>query len=309
MELNFALRGAAVLAMLPLAVQAAAQELDSDIAAGGEVFFSSDSDDTEIVRTALDFDLDNRGEDTRYGIRLEKAWYDPSNTGTRERERVFLRAQDAGGEWDWSALIGTDGDTIIGAASIHDNSAWRKEAFIERDIVATPRGLDEGIYSTFLGAAIDLPADENNIFTVLAGVQKFTGNNVRLHARGNFVHVLDRELGLSAQLRTRYFRSTEPGEFDYYSPRWYAQAMPVIQMRRFVGGWELVGALGVGAQRDATSDWRRSDFANVRVRSPRNDENWQVYADLIYTNTPSDSTVASVDYNYFQTRIGFTRRF
>lgn len=309
MELIYALRGVAFLAILPLACPAAAQELDSTPAAGGEVFYSSDSDDTEIVRTAIDFDLDNRGEERRYGIRLEKAWYDPSGTGTRERERVFLRAQDVAGEWNWSALVGTDGDTIIGSASVHDNSPWRKEAFIERDIVATPRGLDEGVYSTFLGAAIDLPVDANNIFTVLGGVQEFTGDNVRLHARGNFVHVVDRELGLSAQLRTRYFHSTEPGEYDYYSPRWYAQAMPVVQMRRFVNGWELVGAVGVGAQRDATSDWRRSDFANVRIRSPRNDDNWQFHADLIYTNAPGDSTVASADYSYFQTRIGVMRRF
>ncbi|MXO48739.1 hypothetical protein GRI69_10775 [Erythrobacter vulgaris] len=310
MELKPALNGAVtLLALTTLATPVAAQELDSSAAAGAEVFYSSDSDDTEIVRAAIDLDISNRGEDRRYGIRVEKAWYDPSATGTRERERVFLRAADISGDWNWSALVGTDGDTIIGSASVHDNSPWRKEAFVERDIVATPRGLDEGIYSTFAGAALDIPADDSNVFTVLGGVQEFTGDNVRLHARANFVHVVDEQLGLSAQLRTRYFHSSDPNEFDYYSPRYYVQALPVIQMRRFVERWELVGVVGVGAQRDATSDWKRSDFLNLRVRSPKNDENWQLHADLTYTNQPGDSAISGSDYSYFQTRFGLMRRF
>lgn len=310
MELKPALNGAVtLLALTTLATPVAAQELDSSAAAGAEVFYSSDSDDTEVVRAAIDLDISNRGEDRRYGIRLEKAWYDPSATGTRERERVFLRAADVSGDWNWSALVGTDGDTVIGSASVHDSSPWRKEAFVERDIVATPRGLEEGIYSTFAGAALDIPADDSNIFTVLGGVQEFTGDNVRLHARANFVHVVDKEFGLSAQLRTRYFHSSDPNEFDYYSPRYYVQALPVIQMRRFVERWELVGVVGVGAQRDANSDWKRSDFLNLRVRSPKNDENWQLHADLTYTNQPGDSAISGSDYSYFQTRFGFLRRF
>ncbi len=313
MELKLAFRGVTTLtALSALAVAPAlvsAQELEPTAAAGAEVFYSSDSDNTEIVRTAIDFDVANRDENSRYGIRLEKAWYDPSATGTREQERVFLRAGDVSGNWTWSALVGTDGDTVIGSASVYDNSSWRKEAFIERDIVATPRGLDEGIYSTFAGAALDIPADDRNIFTVLGGVQEFTGDNVRLHARANYVHVLDEKLGLSAQLRTRYFHSSEPNEFDYYSPRYFVQALPVIQMRRFVKRWELVGAVGVGAQRDANSDWRRSDFLNLRIRSPKNAENWQLHADVIYTSQPGDSAISGGDYSYFQTRFGFMRRF
>lgn len=310
MELRTTRVSSVAIALLVALPQVAfAQDLDSAPAAGAEVFYSSDSDDTEIVRSALDLDFDNRGEERRYGIRLEKAWYNPSDTGVRERERIFLRAEDVAGDWNFSALLGTDGDTVIGSASIHDNSAWRKEAFVERDIVTTPRGLDEGIYSTFLGAALDIPADDRNVFTVLGGVQEFTGENVRLHARANYVHVIKEDIGLSGQLRTRYFHSSVPNEFDYYSPRWYAQVLPVVQMRRFVNGWELVGAAGIGGQRDAGTDWRRSDFLNLRVRSPRNDENWQFRADLTYTNAPGDNASVDGDYRYIQTRVGFMRRF
>ena len=60
---------------------ASAQDIEPSPALGGEVFASTDSDDTDILRTAIDFDLRNAGDDDRIGIRVEKAWYDPSGEG------------------------------------------------------------------------------------------------------------------------------------------------------------------------------------------------------------------------------------
>ena len=288
---------------------ASAQDIEPSPALGGEVFASTDSDDTDILRTAIDFDLRNAGDDDRIGIRVEKAWYDPSGTGTRSRERVFGRYAGGSGNWNWSILAGTDGHTVIGSASIHDESPFRKELFIERDVVETPRGLDENIYSTFVGAAIDLPVDDRNIVTVLGGIQDFTGENLRLHARANYVHVVKPEWGLSLQLRGRYFRDSDPREFDYYSPRWYAQVLPVVQLRRFVGGWELLGAGGIGAQREAATDWRRSNFAQFRFQSPDTDRNWSTFGEVIYTDTPSNNGSVGTGYSYVQGRLGVMRRF
>ncbi len=288
---------------------ALAEELETRPAAGGEVFYSSDSEDTKILRTAIDFDLRNEGDDRRLGVRIENAWYNPIGSGTSERQRIFLQAADVTGRWNWAARVGTDGDMVIGTASIHDSSKYRKEFFIERDLVETRQGIDRGIYSTFAGAAIDLPANDRNIFTALIGLQKFTGDNVRTHLRGNYVHVLKPELGLSAQLRGRYFHSSDPGEFDYYSPKWYAEVMPVIQLRRFVDGWEMVGAGGIGLQRDAGTDWRQSNFAQFRVRSPESSKHWSLVGEITYTDTPSNSASAGSSYSYFQTRLGIMRRF
>lgn len=309
MELRYKSAIAAVTLATAMPAALAAQDIEPGPAVGAEVFASSDSDDTDILRTAIDFDLRNAGENDRIGVRVEKAWYDPSGTGTRERERVFGRFATTSGDWDIAILAGTDGHTIIGSASAHDNSAFRKEVFIERDVVETQRGLDEDIYSTFIGAAIDLPLNERNIVTVLGGVQEFTGDNLRLHARANYVHVVKPEWGLSLQLRGRYFRDSDPGEFDYYSPRWYAQALPVVQLRRFVGGWELVGAGGIGAQRDANTDWRQSNFAHFRFHSPRNAQNWTAFGDVTYTDTPSNTATIGSGYDYIQGRIGVMRRF
>lgn len=296
----------AAAAALALPTQAAWSQMRP--AAGTELFYSADSDDTQVLRGAIDFDLRAVGEERYAGIRLERARYDPAGTGWQSRDRLFLRAGDETGAWQWRGRIGTDGDTVIGALSINDQAPVRKELFIERDIVETPQGLARGIYSTFAGAAFDLPADERNVFTALAGVQAFTGDNVRIHLRGSYIHVVKPQWGLSAQLRGRWFRSSDPGEFDYYSPRWYAEILPVAQLRRFVGGWEMVGAAGLGVQRDSGSDWRQARYAHARFRSPAQGQ-WRAHGAFTYTNTPSVTAAVDEGYRYVQFTLGISRSF
>lgn len=220
-------------------------------------------------------------------------------------ERVYVRMAKPIGGWKASASVGTDGRTLLGSATIHDEAKFRKEFFIERDIVETRRGIDRGIYYTFAGTAIDLPLDDRSIFTLVGGLQEFTGANLRTHFRANYIHVLDPERGLSVQLRTRYFRNSDPGEFDYYSPRWYAQAVPILQMRRFVDGWRYLLAGGLGVQRDSSSDWRRSTYLNAELKSPERSR-WSLNAAALFSETP---TTSGQSYNYFQVRAGVVRRF
>lgn len=54
--------------------------------------------------------------------------------------------------------------------------------------------------------------------------------------------------GRTVQLRARQFHSTHPGEFDYFSPRNHVQLMPTLQLRRRLGGWRYVAAVGFGAR-------------------------------------------------------------
>jgi len=291
--------------------QAASEEPQTaapDNAAGADFFYSSDSDGTEVARAALNFDLRHKSENDYLGVSVEKAWYDPANAPGQSRERVFLRAAATKAGWQGRARIGTDGDTLIGSISTNDTSRFRKELFVERDIIETRQGLEKGLYSTFAGAAVDLPADDRNIFTALAGLQEFTGDNLRLHLRGSYIHVVKPEWGLSAQLRGRYFSNSEPREFDYYSPRWFAEILPVAQLRRFVSGWQLVGAAGLGIQRDSESDWRPSRYAHARFRSPER-ERWSVTGDVTYTNTPSLTGTAASGYSYVQMSVGVSLRF
>lgn len=306
-----ALRISAALALGLVALPCLAQSSDAlpaeraPRAATLDVFASTDADDTDVLRTGANLDWFNAGEDRYQGLRVERAWFTPLGQQTTAFDRIYARYADKSERWSWNGQVGTDGHTVLGSVNIADTSRYRKEFFVERDILETPRGVAEGIYYTFAGAALDVPLGDRDSATVVLGAQEFTGSNVRLHVRGNYVRVVKRDWGLTAQLRTRYFHSTEPGEYDYFSPRWYAEVLPVIQLRRFSGGWRYLLAAGYGTQRDAASDWRSSRYANAQVSSPAN-RPVQVKASLVYSNTPVGSGFV---YDYLQGSLGVTTRF
>lgn len=276
-------------------------------AVGVELFASTDSDDTSVVKLLGRRLIHDRGPDRFAGVAIERAWFTPAGQRTRKDTRVYVDLADtAGPNWLWRARIGTDGHSWLGSANLRTKD-WTKELFLEREIVETPRGVDEGIYYTFAGASFDLPANDRNSFNVMAGVQEFTGKNVRLHLRGNYVHVVEPNMGLSVQLKARYFHSTEPGEFDYYSPRDFGQLLPVVQMRRFTKtGWMLLGAAGLGVQKATASGWQSARLAQIRIESPRGRHDLRAFAHLEYSNS---SLSGSGDYHYGMARLGVTARF
>jgi len=275
--------------------------------AGVELFASTDSDHTDVVKVLGRFSLIDKGPDNYAGIAVEQAWFTPLGGRTRKDERVYADlAGNAGGKLLWKARLGTDGRTWLGSANLRTRD-WSKEVFLEREIVETPRGIDEGIYYTFLGASGDVPISPNDTVTLTGALQSFTGENERLHARASFVHVIKPKLGLSLQFRTRYFHSTNPGELDYYSPRNFFQALPVVQMRRFTAsGWMLLGAAGFGAQRATGSGWTTARLAEFRVESPRGARGFRAFGQIQYSN---NSLNGSGDYNYVMARAGVTSAF
>lgn len=295
---------------LSLAPQAQAQDKNAKDAPrhalGIDLFYSSDADNTEVIRSGVDADISYRDPDHYKGFRIEKAWYKPLGQQRTSDTRAYVRLADSISGWKWKATVGTDGDTVLGSASIHDESRYRKELFVEREKLETPLGVSRGIYYTYVGAAIDLPLDDRNVLTVLGGLQEFTGRNVRKVARASFVHVVKPDWGLSVQMRARYFNNSVPREFDYFSPRWYAEVLPVVQLRRFSGGWQYLAAAGWGAQRDSESGWRQSRYLNLRMTSPQVGRNWRIRGDFTYSNMPITNSPA---YDYMQFTIGLTRAF
>ena len=159
-------------------------------------------------------------------------------------------------------------------------------------------------YTTAVGTALDVPINDKNGLTLVGGVQEFTGKNVRYHARGTFTHSIKSDWGLSFQLRSRYYHSTHPREFDYYSPRYYLQVLPVLQLRRFSHGWRYMVAGGIGGQRDAVTEWRQSRFATAEITSPVT-QGWFIKAAALYSNTPLRTGI----YDYGQMTVGIGKRF
>ena len=284
-----------------LATPCAAQER----AVATDAWASTDADHTQVFRLGVNFDWVNEGDKRVRGFRLEQARFTPLGGHTTGFERGYVRYADSSGHLAWNAPLGTDGHTAIGTVNLVDEAGWRKEAFVERDVIETPLGVTRGIYYTFAGAALDVPLGSRDSGTAVLGAQAFTGRNVRLHARATYVHTLKREWGLTAQLRARYFRSTVPGEFDYFSPRWYAEVLPVLQLRRFDHGWRYLVAGGYGAQRDAGSAWRSSRYLNGQVTTPARG-GLQLKASVLYANTPVGSGYV---YDFLQGSLGIVRRF
>lgn len=289
------------------AAQRVSDRQDFQPGLGAELNFSTDSDHTDVMK------LSGRGlwkfddRDHYQGIAIERAWFTPSGDNTRTDTRAYIDlADNLGANWRWRAKVGTNGDTILGSAALRSKD-WSKEFFLEREIVETRLGLDRGIYYTFGGASFDIPAGPRDTFNVMGGVQEFTGKNVRTHLRGSLVHVLAPKLGLSAQLRARYFHSTHPGEFDYYSPRNFRSLLPVLQMRRFDNrGWMYLVALGYGAQKATGSHWQSARLVDLRIESPARSNKLQAFAQLQYSNNSLNQ--GGGGYHYVAGRLGLTVR-
>jgi len=275
-------------------------------AVGADLFFSTDADESETVKAGVNFDWQYQGPESYQGLRLETARFTPLGGESAEEQRVYYRFAHKGETWSSTGAVGTNGDTVLGSVSVHNEARFRQEYFIERDRLETPQGLDQDLYFTFAGAAFDLPVDDFNTFTAVVGAQEFGGENLRTHLRARYVHVIKPEWGLSAGVRTRFFHDSEPGEADYFSPEWYVEVLPTVQVQRFVDGWRYQVAAGLGAQRDSGSDWRAAGWFEASVTSPKINRDWYVKAAVVHSNTPVSSGYA---YDYSQLNVALTRGF
>jgi hypothetical protein len=278
---------------------------DSNYAIGSDLVYSTDAEGTDVFRVGVNVSPHFQGPNNYVGVRLERLQFASKQTDASS-ERVYLRYAKPLGDWQLRTQVGTDGTTIIGALSIHNDAPLRLEGFLERDILETGLGIEEDLYTTFGGAALDVPLGDRAQITVLGGLQDFDGENLRTHARSNLIYVISPDLGLSTQLRTRYFRNSVPQEADYFSPETYLEILPVIQMRRFAGGWQFLGALGWGTQKDSRSDWRPSRYLNFRADSPQTRAGWHLNANITYSNHPIADTQ---NYDYLRVSAGLTHAF
>lgn len=287
-----------------IAFSAPALAQDGGPAIGADVFVSTDADDNDLWRLGVDFDLERVGRERYAGIRVERARYAPAGTDAETRERIFARvAGPIGGDWTALAQVGTDFDTVIGSVSLHDEAAFRKELFVERDIVETRQGLALGLYSTFAGASLDVPVSDRTTVVVMGGVQDFTGENIRTHYRASLIQLVDETNGITLQLRARGFHDKVPGEYDYYAPGDYVQLLPVVQMRRRFDGWRTTLAAGWGGQKASGEDWRNARYGELRLSSPER-SGWLVDLTALYSETPSRSAGS---YRYGQFTFGIRR--
>ncbi|MBB3762984.1 hypothetical protein [Sphingomicrobium lutaoense] len=292
---------------LPAAANAEAQkDSQPSFAVGSDVVYSTDAEGTDVLRFGLNLSPSYRGPDDHWGFRIERLQFQSERIAPEADERLYVRYAKTMKDWQVRTQVGTNGDSIIGSASLHNDAPVRWEFFLERDLLETSNGIEDSLYTTFGGAAVDVPLSEQTQVTLLAGLQEFDGDNLRTHIRSNLVYVASPELGLSVQFRARYFRNSVPREGDYFSPKEYLELLPVLQFRRFVDGWQFLGAAGWGTQKDSHSNWRPSHHLNLRAASPRVANNWSIHGQVTYSNHPIADTQ---NYDYLRVAAGLTRVF
>jgi hypothetical protein len=272
--------------LLALSLTAAAQDSqDRGQALRPEAWVSSDADGNETQRVGLGWDVGRSDDDHWFGAKVERARFAGDGWAQTE-QRVYLRAAGGGEDWRWKFDAGSNGDALLGSASVSSRDARRKEFFLEREVMETRGGVARGDVQTFAGAAIDVPLGERWTATGLVGAQDFgRGDNLRTHLRGNLVFAALPEQGISLQLRSRYFRNSDPFEGDYYSPRWYGEALGVVALRRNLGGYQWRAAAGIGRQRSDTEAWKRARLLEVGMDTPHWKQAW-LRLNAGYKDTP-----------------------
>lgn len=268
-----------------------------------EGFFSSDADGNEMRKSTLGWDWSRSDREHWMGAAVEHASF-AGDDWSHEEQRLYGRAAGTFGRgevtestWRWQAKLGSNGHTALGSASLNTEGTNRREIFFERELLETRSGTERGQMYNVLGAAIDHSFGARWSGTALAGVQTFSDDNLRTHLRGNLVFVALPEFGISAQVRTRYFRDSEPYGGNYYSPEWYGQALGVLALRRIVHGYTWRAAVGLGRQRTADDDWKRARLVEAGVESPRWRQSW-VRVIAGYTDTPVATSTGMGSYSY-----------
>ena len=118
--------------------------------------------------------------------------------------------------------------------------------------------------------------------------------------------MLQPDWGLTAQIRGRYFHSSEPGEFDYFSPKNFIQIVPTLQLRGRRAGWRYVLAAGLGAQWETGGGWRQARAPQRPGHQPTHRPAGRSRRRFAYSNTP---TGAGYTYDYRQFSLGLRRLF
>jgi hypothetical protein len=128
------------------------------------------------------------------------------------------------------------------------------EFFLNRDIVETRAALGEGTYFEFGGASVDMPLSPHITVVGLAGYQAFSDDNRRRHLRARAIWQPSLDLGLTLQLRYRWYDNSQTDVGSaYFNPARYQEGLLAVGWRQRLGDWRTALTAGVGRQQIASA--------------------------------------------------------
>ena len=160
---------------------------------------------------------------------------------------------------------------VIGDAtwSLRPNAHTGFELLAASGLVETRRALENATAHTFLGVSAERQLGQRFTLIGLAGHQRFTDGNERLHLRARLIWLLVPEQGISAQLRWRQFRSNQLDVGGaYFNPQRYREWQAGLVMRKHRAGWTWYGTVAAGREAIERDNGRPTALAEVRTEGP-----------------------------------------
>jgi hypothetical protein len=243
------------------------------VAALGDISFGSDADHFDALRL-------RSGALFRYtspfhyaGVAAQATHYDQSRWhGDAQAILALWRNQQRDtltGTIAEVGLVRIDGRTrVIGDAtwSLRPKEHTGIELIASGDLVETRRALDRGTAYTFAGVSAEQQLSERFTVIGLAGYQRFTDGNARVHLRGRLIWLLVPEHGITAQLRwRRYDTSQLDVDGAYFNPGRYQDWQAGLAMRKRYAGWLWSGMLAAGRERIDGNGQQTTKLAELRA--------------------------------------------
>lgn len=265
---------------------------------GGRLYLSHDSDDFRERIATLGYT-----SASGFGLKAGSAHYAAPGwdadgallAGTYRREDD-ARVVDAS-----LGALRIDGRTrAVGALDVLQKHVGAHSALglsLERDIVNSRRGIDDGLTHDSLALVGDHAFGERFNVGAAGGATWFSDHNRRPFLRTRWNLLLDDDWGLNAYLKTRHYRNERPHRPAYYSPERLGEVSLGLSARFLAAGQVVVSAQAdAGRQRTEDSSQTIWSYA-LGVGAPR-DRRVQWNVALQATNTASAGTSASGAYRY-----------
>ncbi len=298
------MKPAALLSLIAAMTCVAAPTLAEQPAAGAGYYASGDSEGFVSHRASVDGVIDYQHLDNKTGLRYTDYQFSKNGWSQRGEQLRFVANRI-----DRKTNEGWNLETGLFRQSTHElwtlDASYRQslaggpsvEVFANRDFVETQAALSQGTHFNFAGAAVDVPLHPQLTLVGLAGYQAFSDDNERRHLRARAIWQPALDLGLTLQLRYRWFDSSKADVGGaYFNPSRYQEALFVVGWRQRAGDWRM--ALNAGAGRQQIASDRGTLAQLLEASAEKQVGRYALRLRAGYSRSAAASATADPDYWY-----------
>ena len=242
----------------------------------GDINSTDDADHFESLRLRAGALMDYQSPFRYAGAAAQTTHYSQSAWHSDAPAELFLwrnqRRETLAGTVAEGGVVRVAGRArLIGDAtwSLRPNAHTGIELLATSDVVETRRALENATTYTF--GAVSAERDFGNRLTAigLAGIQRFTDGNERVHLRGRLIWLLVPKQGITAQIRWRHYQSDQLDVDDaYFNPRRYQEWQGALALRKRYAGWTWSATVAAGREEIDRRIRQTTKLADLRAEGP-----------------------------------------